>query len=167
MTSLTWLLFVRFEQQSGTWRGVLLLWSIHFKIWVVVWFKMHSCTSLWYRAVTCIFVAHLSAWTNLVALLWPRLAKRLFCPQTCHWLEAFLFVCSYVLLMAPFWLNWSFCSEWTSQKSECVYIGISTSGIKHHTTFKVAQITSSPFYHLVKELLNLSTLFACFTLMYY
>lgn len=107
---------VRFERQSGTWYGVLLLWSIHFKIWLVVWFKMHSCTSLWYRAVTCIFVGHLSARTNLVVLLWPRLAKKAFLSTNLS-LTGSLFVCScifFFLLVAPFWLNWSHCSEWTS-----------------------------------------------------
>lgn len=131
-------LSVRYEWQSGTLHGVLLLWSIHFKIWLVVWFKMPSCTSQWCRAVTCIFVGHLSAWTNLVIPLWPLRATRLFCPQTCHQLEAFFG------LFAPIFFPTepdARCSGWTSWNSDCVYIGISACGIKHHTTFNTAHST--------------------------
>ena len=133
------------------------LWSIHFKICLFQGALPH---------ITVVLSCYLDFRGPSVSLnksrrstVWPLRATRLFCPQTCHRLEALfffpfvcLFVCSYFFsLVAPFWLNWSHRSEWTSQNSGCVYIGISTSGIKHHTAFRVAQITSCPFYHLVKR----------------
>lgn len=110
-----------------------------------VCFRKPSCTSRWYWAVTWIFAGHRSAWTNLVVLLCDLSGQQGFSvhkPVT-DWKLFFsvcLFVCLFIFisLMAPFWLNWSHCSEWTSQNSGCVYIGISTSGIKHHNAFRVA-----------------------------
>lgn len=89
--------FICLEWHSGTWHGVFPPRSIPFKIWLA-WFRTPPAPAPLLHitvVLTCYIIGgQLSAWTNLVVLLWPLLATRLFCPQTCHWLRASSFDCS-------------------------------------------------------------------------